>query len=215
MLGALILASLTFGAAFPSALRAQADSWLDFGTTLRVIDGPVMTAWNMTYSPSGDIIAEIVYCGLGQPGDFPVGGLNGKIALIQRGILTFKVKTDNAYSAGASAAIIYNNVPGELRGTLGSPTQIPAVGISQSDGTTLLALLANGPVTVHLVVNKQVVGGIVIPVDSVQLLLPGIALLSFIGTVLHFVVRRRPSLRPRSPFLTHAIWQAFLFRVCA
>ena len=44
----------------------------------------------------------------------------GNIALISRGACTFAIKATNAYAAGASGVIIYNNIPGALNGTLGN-----------------------------------------------------------------------------------------------
>ena len=41
-------------------------------------------------------------------GGIPAGSLNGKIALIERGVCTFAAKVNNAAAAGASAAIVFN-----------------------------------------------------------------------------------------------------------
>lgn len=100
---------------------------------------------------SNGITGTVYYCNLGNPGDFPAG-VNGNIALIQRGTITFAAKVQNAMAAGASAAVIFNNAAGNFEGTLGSAgTWIPAVSLSQADGQTLLATLPatatvfNGP----------------------------------------------------------------------
>jgi subtilisin family serine protease len=100
----------------------------------------------LTYSGlSTGLTANVYYCGLGNPSDFPAE-VSGNIALIQRGTLTFSNKVYNAMVAGAKAAIIYNNASGNFLGTLGSPTSwIPAVSLSQADG---LALQTNAPATV-------------------------------------------------------------------
>ena len=124
----------------------------DYGSTLEVVDGPVLDPITMLYSPSGEFTAEIVDCGLGYPEDFPAE-VAGNIALIQRGELYFWEKTQNAAAADALAAIIYNNEPGSLFGSLTFITDIPAVGITQDEGATLLDLLAAGPVTVYLKVE--------------------------------------------------------------
>jgi subtilisin family serine protease len=68
--------------------------------------------------------------------------VSGNIALIQRGTNTFAEKVANAMTAGAAAAIIYNNVPGHFVATLGTPTNngtpwIPAVSVSDTAGATL------------------------------------------------------------------------------
>ena len=92
------------------------------------------------------LTANVYYCGLGNPADFPAA-VSNNIALIQRGSLNFSVKVANAMAAGARAAIIFNNTSGSFSGfTLGSPGDwIPAVAISQADG---LALQTNASATV-------------------------------------------------------------------
>jgi subtilisin family serine protease len=91
------------------------------------------------------LTATVVYCGLGNPADFPAA-VNNNIALIQRGTLTFSNKVLNAKAAGARAVIVFNNVPGNFLGTLvGTNNWIPAVSLSQADG---LALQTNAAATV-------------------------------------------------------------------
>lgn len=72
----------------------------------------------------------------------PAGSLSGKIALISRGSCFFSDKIRNAQAAGAVAAIIVNNRPGDPipMGTDGLPNQptIPAYMVSQADGQTLI-----------------------------------------------------------------------------
>ena len=92
--------------------------------------------------------------------DIPEGGLEGRVALIQRGTITFRQKVDRAGQAGAVAAVIYNNVAGDFRGTLGRPdpdsSSIPVVSISKEDGAKLLELLVQGEIiaTVSVVRNE-------------------------------------------------------------
>lgn len=80
--------------------------------------------------------------------DYP-GAVTGNIALISRGSCDFGLKVDLAGAANASGAVIYNNIPGGLNGTL-SPSPrpggpyVPAVGISQENGTALVAAIGNG-----------------------------------------------------------------------
>lgn len=72
------------------------------------------------------------------------GFVPGNIALIQRGTCSFAEKVANAASAGAKAAIIFNEGnPGDPErtdlffGTLGSPAAIPAISVSFAFGSTL------------------------------------------------------------------------------
>ena len=53
-------------------------------------------------------------------GDTPVAGsMTGKVCLISRGNISFADKVLNCQNSGGIAAIIYNNVAGDLDGTLG------------------------------------------------------------------------------------------------
>jgi subtilisin family serine protease len=92
------------------------------------------------------ITGLLIYCGLGYPGEFPPS-VSGKIALIERGELYFYEKVENAKSAGASAVVIYNNIPDGQPGgdlidaTLNLPGDwLPAVFISNSDGLTIKSI---------------------------------------------------------------------------
>ncbi len=80
----------------------------------------------------------------------PANSITGKIALIIRGgvpaACAFTVKVHNAQDAGAIAVIMVNNVPGApiIMGGGPDPTIIiPAVMISDVDGATIAAQLAN------------------------------------------------------------------------
>jgi hypothetical protein len=74
------------------------------------------------------------------------------VALISRGQgVPFVDKIRAAASAGASAAIIFNNVPGLLFISAGNPGEvpIPVATLQQADGLALVDQLARGPVTVQ------------------------------------------------------------------
>jgi hypothetical protein len=73
-----------------------------------------------------------------------VAAVSGKIALIDRGVCGFAVKTKNAQDAGAVGVIIANNVAGSPPPGLGGvdPTiTIPTVSITQADGATFRGFL--------------------------------------------------------------------------
>jgi Zn-dependent M28 family amino/carboxypeptidase len=95
----------------------------------------------LDYSPStppGGLIGTVVAAGDGcQTADFT--GVRGKIALVRRGTCFFSAKAQNAEGAGAAAVIVYNNEPGTVDATLGSPnaTRIPAVTITAALGEAL------------------------------------------------------------------------------
>jgi subtilisin family serine protease len=82
-----------------------------------------------TTSLSG-ITRQIFNCGIGNPSDFPAA-VSNNIALIERGGLFF------------SENVVYNNVAGNVNGTLQSPSDwIPAISISQTDGQTLISRIS-------------------------------------------------------------------------
>ena len=65
--------------------------------------------------------------------------VNGKIALVKRGDITFEEKVQYAQEAGAIAVIIYNNVFGDIMMTIGNNAKIPAVSIGKDEGDRLAA----------------------------------------------------------------------------
>ncbi|HVN76264.1 MAG TPA: PA domain-containing protein [Thermoanaerobaculaceae bacterium] len=72
-------------------------------------------------------------------------GVNGKIALVDRGTCTFTVKAANAQAAGAVGVLVADNAAGSPPAGLGGtdPTiTIPTVRITQADGVTLKNAMA-------------------------------------------------------------------------
>jgi Zn-dependent M28 family amino/carboxypeptidase len=109
--------------------------------------GPVANSI-MSYSGSGDVTAPVTAlvpppadptpgCEAGDFAGFPAGD----IALISRGACTFAIKATNAYNAGASGVVIYNNVAGVLNATLGNgfALDIPVTSVTQDVGIELAA----------------------------------------------------------------------------
>ncbi|WP_045518885.1 S8 family serine peptidase [Neobacillus niacini] len=83
----------------------------------------------------------VTFAGLGKPTDFEGKDLSGKIALIERGEITFDEKIKNAKNAGAKAVIVYNNVDGQISAYLGEGVgYIPSFRLSKADGERLKAL---------------------------------------------------------------------------
>lgn len=102
----------------------------------------------LSYSGSGDVTATVTAlpappadatpgCEAADFAGFPAG----TIALISRGACTFALKATNAYNAGASGVVIYNNIPGTLNGTLGNgfTLDIPVTSVTQDVGQQLAA----------------------------------------------------------------------------
>ena len=106
----------------------------------------------MEFSPSGETTANVQVVDTTatptetstsgcEAGDF-AGFVAGRIALMQRGMCTFQVKSENAEAAGASGAVIFNRgtpgFEGVLFGTLNEPgVGIPVVGASFATGVDL------------------------------------------------------------------------------
>ncbi len=104
-----------------------------------------MSADGTSYASSGMENSGTVS---GNTYDFATGeavdaGADGKICVIQRGVISFHDKVLNCENSGGIGAIIYNNEPGMLFGTLGdaasNATSIPAVGAAMEDGSALVA----------------------------------------------------------------------------
>jgi len=99
----------------------------------------------MAYSPSlpaGEKYELVAVPGVGKPTDYEGLNVTGKAVLVKRGELSFREKNINAKSAGASVAIVYNNVSGAFGGTLGeSGDYIPMLAISKEDGEKLLKIV--------------------------------------------------------------------------
>jgi serine protease len=104
-------------------------------TTVQV-DGVTYMAAHIENAARANVSGVLVNGGLCDS----VGTWSGKVVLCERGVITFLQKVTNVQSGGGVAAVIYNNVPGNFRGTLapGSST-IPAVSVSQQDGQFLVA----------------------------------------------------------------------------
>ena len=109
--------------------------------------GEVLPARFMAGAPR--IAAEghvMLVPGHGSPADFASVEAGGAVAVVQRGVLTFAAKAQNAARAGASALLVVNNEAGELLGMLGDARPaIPVLGISSEAGAALEALEAASP----------------------------------------------------------------------
>lgn len=90
---------------------------------------------------------ELVYCGQGTPEEVP-DEVEGKVALVVRGNITFSEKNANVAEKGAIGMILFNNQAGTI-GMLIDPYYIPAISITKAAGQTILAgLEADNTVTV-------------------------------------------------------------------
>jgi subtilisin family serine protease len=103
---------------------------------------------------TADITNNYVFCGLADTPDQVPDSVSGKIALIQRGSTTtdptgtaatglFSNKAAFAAAKGAIAALIYNNVAGELTAATTRKAVIPVLGMSKANGEYLKAIIGS------------------------------------------------------------------------
>lgn len=87
---------------------------------------------------SGNAAGSTYYMGLGDSVD---SGAAGKVCVIDRGSISFFDKVNNCEQSGGIGAVVINNEPGMLYGTLGdtNTTSIPAVGAAFEDRDALMA----------------------------------------------------------------------------
>lgn len=136
---------------------------------------------------NADITQNYVFCGLAEtPADVP-DSVSGKIALIARGSTVdagaagtglFSNKAAFAAAKGAVAAVIYNNVEGDLNAATVRKAVIPVVGISKEHGEYLKGLI--GSTAVGAVSAQQ------IRINKAQLFDPAMATFSSRGPVAGF-----------------------------
>ena len=123
--GVLVLSSVPSGTGSESQVDAGGTAYRAFGLEFA--------------GRTSGVTGSLVPSGQGQVGEFPPSVL-GNVALIQRGTISFADKVRNAMNAGATAAVIYNNAPGDFTGTLGATgSWIPAVSVSDATGAALLS----------------------------------------------------------------------------
>nr|WP_126764232.1 S8 family serine peptidase [Pseudidiomarina halophila]RUO52111.1 peptidase S8 [Pseudidiomarina halophila] len=103
------------------------------------VAGTGYDANGMDGSARTEVTGNLADCGIG---DQACAGATGAVCLIERGTISFTEKVQACEAGGGVGAIVYNNEPGPLLGTLGEySASIPAVGISDTDGAALLSQL--------------------------------------------------------------------------
>ena len=123
------------------------DVWVNNNTNLQVVEPTKrdLDSKPLYFSPAGNAEGELVVIeGFGTPADFAKTDATGRIALVQRGNISFTEKVNNAVKAGAVGILIYNNALGSYEGVLDAKSAIPALAISGRDGKVLLDLYAKG-----------------------------------------------------------------------
>lgn len=104
---------------------------------------------------------EYVDVGLGQQSNYRGKDVEGKIVLIKRGLNTFQEKIELAAAQGAVGALVWNNVSGTIKMSLGDAADenfIPAASITMDAGNKLIEL-TDGNGVGKITVNKSLVAG--------------------------------------------------------
>lgn len=120
--------------------------------TIRLANGATVESAPLGGSANGSVTGDLVPAGLGRAGDL-AAEVRGKIALLDRGEITFAEKVRNAQAAGAIGVVVVNNEAGMFRGDLGGePTRIPAVSAPRESRATLDG--ARAGVTIEVQTNR-------------------------------------------------------------
>lgn len=100
------------------------------------ITGTTFESIAFTGSPAGSVMGPIIDCGLG---DKPCEQATASVCLIERGDIDFSLKATNCEAGGGIGVIIFNNVDGDVNGTLGDgfTGTIPVISVTQADGVIL------------------------------------------------------------------------------
>lgn len=107
-------------------------------------DARTLSSRPLGMSGEGDVVAPLAAVGKALADDIPAAGLAGKIALIERGEITFEEKARRVADAGALGAVVYNNAAGGFAGTLMTQASIPVVSARRADGLGILERLESG-----------------------------------------------------------------------
>jgi Zn-dependent M28 family amino/carboxypeptidase len=108
-------------------------------------------------TPDGGVRGAVTAAGDGCDGADFAGGVEGRVALVERGSCPFFMKVQNAQDANAVAVLIYNDQPGSIAGTLGRPglATIPALGLRKETGEQLARQLDMVQTVVDLSVETE------------------------------------------------------------
>ena len=125
------------------------------GLTLDTPESREYTALPLIRTGLGDVAGVLTPVGLARPEDIPDAGLEGRIALAGRGIITFQSKAENVFAAGAVGLVVYNNVSGIFQGVLATQPEFPVIALSQDDGAAIEALLAGSEIEASIALTLE------------------------------------------------------------
>ncbi len=128
--------------------------YIDISTL--TVDGMSYAANHIEFAARGSASGALVDGGLCTT----TGAWTGQVVLCERGDISFYDKVMNVQNSGGTAAVIYNNEPGNFHGTLGdgASSAIIALSLSQEDGQFLVTNKLGLVGTVDSTYTEQVSG---------------------------------------------------------
>ena len=160
-------ANATSVASAENAMLESAALSLDGETWFAYNDAVELTVY--FNSLAGQDVSFVLTGGYGDASDYENLDVEGKIAVVSRGVLNFGVKLANAEAAGAIGLIVTNNEPGSIAnfgmsvagddGGLmeGISDTVPAVLVSMATGEALAAAAAEGKTTLQVSATPRLV----------------------------------------------------------
>jgi len=131
---------------FYDVVRNNVSGFLEIG-------GQNLNPYVFSGSYSGEVTAEVMHVGKAIAGTVP-DSIKGKIALIERGDITFVEKIQNVLNKGAVGVIMYNNSgTSNAFGQASYGQNIPAVAITKAQGLALAEQLKAGSFTAKIKVS--------------------------------------------------------------
>lgn len=111
-------------------------------------DSAASSATRLLSNFQGQTLEFVVVPGYGTDQDYEGLDVDGKVAVVSRGVISFPEKQANAQTQGAIACVVYNNAPGFLNMQINDGEgNIPCVCITRTDGEFLVGL-GSGELTV-------------------------------------------------------------------
>jgi aminopeptidase YwaD len=114
-----------------------------FGTAAVLVPEGELAALRLEGSGTGAVTGEAVYVGLARQTDVDAVAVAGKVAIADRGAISFQSKYLALREAGAIGVIVINSEPGPLPyGNLDTRAIFPVVSVAGADGPALMVAAA-------------------------------------------------------------------------
>ena len=108
------------------------------GRKIGFSDSAVSEATNFFVNHRNGTLEFVSVGGTGAAEDYIGVDVEGKVAVVSRGVISFQEKQQEAKAAGAIALVVYNNVPGSFSMAISDGSgHIPCISISKNDGEFL------------------------------------------------------------------------------